>query len=153
MPQRKLFFSCEVFPKHLHVYDLITIQTAINLVQYFSSGRGHARDRHYQHVPKLLQLLDFVLLHELNYGPKRRFSGVIWGGLDLVWESATSPTHIWEIFLKNGVFYGSPFRQAAVLIFFFIFNNFHSGDVKFWVMYKKSTLLSYVRLVILFLTL
>ena len=35
----------------------------------------------------------------MKFGSKRAIFGVIWGvfrGLDLVWESATPPTHIWE---------------------------------------------------------
>ena len=44
-----------------------------------------------------------------NSGRKRRFSGWFGGvsrGLDLVWESATPPTHIWERSpQKNGVFF------------------------------------------------
>ena len=36
---------------------------------------------------------------KLKYWSKRRFSGWfggVWRGLDLVWESDTPPTHIWE---------------------------------------------------------
>ena len=35
----------------------------------------------------------------MKFGSKRAIFGVIWGvlrGLDLVWESAIPPTHIWE---------------------------------------------------------
>ena len=35
----------------------------------------------------------------MKIGSKRAIFGVIWGvfrGLDLVWESATPPTYIWE---------------------------------------------------------
>ena len=32
----------------------------------------------------------------VKFGSKKAIFGVIWGGLDLVWESATPPTHIWE---------------------------------------------------------
>ena len=45
-----------------------------------------------------------------NLGRKRRFSGQFGGvlrGLDLVWESATPPTHTWERFPKKS-FCGSP---------------------------------------------
>ena len=46
-----------------------------------------------------------------NSGRKGRFSGWFWGvlrGLDLVWESATPPTHIWERSpKKKRFFFGS----------------------------------------------
>ena len=47
-----------------------------------------------------------------NLGRKRRFSGQFGGvlrGLDIVWESVTPPTHIWERYpKKNGFFFWQP---------------------------------------------
>ena len=46
-----------------------------------------------------------------NFGRKRRFSGQFGGvlrGLDLVWESATPPTHIWERSPKKLFFWHLP---------------------------------------------
>ena len=46
-----------------------------------------------------------------NLGRKRRFSGQFGGvlrGLDLVWESVTPPTHIWERSPKKNVFFWQP---------------------------------------------
>ena len=41
----------------------------------------------------------------MKFGSKKTIFEVIWGGLDLIWESATPPTHIWERFpnYKKGI--------------------------------------------------
>ena len=45
----------------------------------------------------------------MNFGSKKAISGVLWffflRGYDLVWESATPPTHIWEKSPKKNVFF------------------------------------------------
>ena len=57
-------------------------------------------------------------------GRKRRFSGQFGGvlrGLDLVWESATPPTHIWERSpKKNGLFWKPPLMLIIHSIIAFI---------------------------------
>ena len=65
-----------------------------------------------------------------NLGRKRRFSGQFGGvlkGLDLVWESATPPTHIWERSPKKNRF----FFLAAPLnnLFSFLDDGFSKLEV------------------------
>ena len=45
---------------------------------------------------------------KVKFGSKRGQFGGFLRGLDLVWESATAPTHIWERYPKKTVFFWQP---------------------------------------------
>ena len=50
----------------------------------------------------------------MKFGSKKAIFGVIWGvlrGLDLVWESATTPTDIWERYPK--FFWAAPLSTSG----------------------------------------
>ena len=62
----------------------------------------------------------------MKFGSKKAIFGVIWGvlrGLDLVWESATPPTHLWE-------------ESPQKILFLFVWGGRaslrKSDDVHFW---------------------
>ena len=51
---------------------------------------------------------------KVKFGSKKAIFGVIWGvlrGLDLVWESATPPTHIWKRYPKKNFFFWGSFPK------------------------------------------
>ena len=54
----------------------------------------------------------------MKFGSKKAIFGVIWGGLDLVWETATPLTHIWERFpqKKRCFFWQLPLSLKNALI-------------------------------------
>ena len=62
--------------------------------------------------------------------------GVIWGvlrGLDLVWESATPPTHIWEKSFFSFFFFfgggGSPNTSYGIILLFGVWHLQSGGSV------------------------
>ena len=61
----------------------------------------------------------------MKFGSKRAIFGVL-RGLDLVWELATPPTHIWERSPKKNFFLRLPYlgydKKQFTILFYFALN-------------------------------